>query len=113
MNSDDSEQKLIAVEVAYATPEKQLIIALDVPLGTTAYEAVIESRIVEEFDGIDIDKDPMGIFSKPLDGKGRPSPKEYQLEAMDRVEIYRPLTIDPKAARLKRAEEKKSRAENK
>jgi len=45
----------------------------------------------------------MGIFSRPLDGKGRPLPAEYVMSAGDRVEIYRPLLIDPKAARLDRA----------
>jgi hypothetical protein len=39
-------------------------------------------------------------------------PKEYILSAKDRVEIYRPLTIDPKQARLKRAEAKKAKAKN-
>lgn len=105
MHEDDSETDepaLIAVEVAYATPERQLIIPLEVPLGTTALEAVRRSNIAAEFSEIDIEKDPMGIFSKPLDGKGRPTPDAYVLVAGDRVEIYRPLLIDPKAARLDR-----------
>lgn len=93
----------IAVEVAYATPERQLIIPLAVPRGTTAYEAVLRSGICDEFPGIDPEKDPMGIFSNRLDGKGRPTPKGYRLEPRDRVEIYRPLLIDPKQARLQRA----------
>ena len=74
---------MIAVEVAYATPEKQLIIALEVPQGTTAYEAVLLSKITEHFVGIDPDQDPMGIFSKLLDGKHKPSPREYQLQLKD------------------------------
>ncbi|NKB35232.1 MAG: RnfH family protein [Pseudomonadales bacterium] len=96
------------VEVAYGTPEKQLIIALKVPLGTTAFEAIQLSNIVDEFPGINPDKDPIGIFSKPLDGKSRPEPKEYLLQEKDRVEIYRPLIIDPKAARAERAQKKTS-----
>ena len=98
----DAGEVLISVEVAYATPERQLIVPLQVPVGTTAMEAVKLSNIAAEFAQIDIDKDPMGIFSKPLDGKGRPEPSEYELCAGDRVEIYRPLLIDPKAARLDR-----------
>lgn len=100
---NDQAETLIAVEVAYATPERQLIVPLDVPLGTTALEAVKRSNISAEFSEINIKKDPMGIFSKPLDGKGRPKPNEYEMCAGDRVEIYRPLIIDPKAARLDRA----------
>ncbi len=102
-----SEATHITVEVAYATPDRQLIISLEVPVGTTAYEAVMLSKIAEEFENIDPEKDPMGIFSRLLDGKSYPTPAEYQLLALDRVEIYRPLTIDPKQARLKRAERMK------
>jgi uncharacterized protein len=109
MSEEAHNKKTILVEVAYATPEKQLIIPLQVPVGTTAYEAVVQSEIVGEFDGIDIENDAMGIFSRVLNGKALPTPKEYVLSEKDRVEIYRPLTIDPKQARLKRAEEKKAR----
>ncbi len=100
--SDDDQAAMITVEVAYGTPARQLIVPLVVPEGTTAYEAVQRSNIAAEFSEIDIDKDPMGIFSKPLDGKGRPKPDEYVMSKGDRVEIYRPLLIDPKAARLDR-----------
>lgn len=103
MQDIDEETALIDVEVAYATPAKQLIIPLSVPVGTTAYDAVLLSGILNEFEGIDPDKDPMGIFSKLLDGKTRPTPRQYVLQSRDRVEIYRPLLIDPKQARLKRA----------
>ena len=113
MEDLDSEQRLIPVEIAYATPARQLIIALEVPPGTTAYETVIQSGIAEEFTEMDIDKDPMGIFSKVLDGKGKPLPKDYQMQARDRVEIYRPLIIDPKQARLQRAQAAKETKQKK
>lgn len=100
---DDQPESFIKVEVAYGTPTRQLIVPLHVPEGTTAFGAVRQSNIAAEFAEIDINKDPMGIFSKPLDGKGRPKPDEYVMCAGDRVEIYRPLLIDPKAARLDRA----------
>lgn len=96
----------ISVEVAYATPEKQLVLALRVPKGTTAYAAALQSGIAKEFPEIDFETQPMGIFAKPLNGKGRPLPDEYQLREGDRVEIYRPLQIDPKQARLQRARSK-------
>ena len=102
-SDDDQPESLIPVEVAYATPERQLIVPVKVPVGTTALEAVKLSNIAAEFSEIDIDKDPMGIFAKPLDGRGRPKPDKYEMSAGDRVEIYRPLLIDPKAARLDRA----------
>lgn len=103
---DDKDKPLISVEVAYGTPEKQRIYTLSVPRGTTAFEAVLQSGICREFPGIDVDNDAMGIFSTPMDGKSLPLPAEYELENKDRVEIYRPLVIDPKQARLRRAEKR-------
>jgi putative ubiquitin-RnfH superfamily antitoxin RatB of RatAB toxin-antitoxin module len=98
----------ITVEVAYATPEKQRIISLQVEQGTTAKAAVLQSGILDEFPEINVEQQPMGIFSKPLNGKGRALPDAYILESGDRVEIYRPLQIDPKQARLERAKDKAS-----
>lgn len=92
----------IPVEVAYATPERQLIIPLRVPIGTTALEAVRLSRITDQFPGIDLTRDPMGIFSNPLNGRDWPLPADYVLQDRDRVEIYRPLQIDPRQARRAR-----------
>ena len=105
----ETEEELIPVEVAYGTPEKQRIIPLRISRGTTAFEAVIKSGITREFPGIDVNSDAMGIFSTPMDGKTLPLPGEYQLETKDRVEIYRPLIIDPKQARLARAEKRAAR----
>lgn len=91
----------IKVEVAYATPEEQKIVELDVMAGTSMYDAVEQSGITELFPQIDIDKDKMGIF-----GKAVKNPREHELIEGDRVEIYRPLIIDPKQARLNRAAKK-------
>ncbi|PTY38103.1 RnfH family protein [Saccharospirillum sp. MSK14-1] len=90
--------KTIAVEVAFATPEKQLIVALDVPVGTNATEAVRLSGIDQEFPEENIPAAPLGIFGRKL-----AEPEKTELSAGDRVEIYRPLLIDPKQARLNRA----------
>lgn len=88
----------ITIEVAYATPAKQKIIAFDVPVGTTVYQAAEESGIVNDFPEINLAESKMGLF-----GKAVRNPQEEVLRAGDRVEIYRPLLIDPKAARLNRA----------
>lgn len=100
------EKATIAVEVAYATPDKQVIIPLQVPLGTSAYAAAVLSKISAQFTSINLEQDTMGIFSLPLNGKGQPLPKDYMLEEGDRVEIYRPLLIDPMQARQARAKKK-------
>ena len=104
MAETDSAPGLITVEVAYALPGRQRLVALEVQPGCTAYEAVLLSGIVDEFPEIDPEQADMGIFSHPLDGRALPLPKEYQLRSRDRVEIWRPLLLDPKQARLLRAE---------
>jgi putative ubiquitin-RnfH superfamily antitoxin RatB of RatAB toxin-antitoxin module len=100
MESRDSH---ITVEVAYALPQRQRIVEVTVPHGASAFDAVLQSGIAREFPEIDLATASMGIFSKPLDGKALPLPQDYQLKPRDRVEIYRPLLIDPKEARLARA----------
>lgn len=98
---------LITVEVAYALPHRQKIIELLVEPGTTAVEAVRRSKIVDIFPEIDIASARMGIFGQALGTKGLNPPDSYILHPGDRVEIYRPLTSDPKDARRKRAERNK------
>ena len=93
----------IAVEVAYALPDKQKIITLQVSPGTTARQAVCASNIVGEFPEIDVDAAILGVFSHTLGTKGMPSAEEYVLKPMDRVEVYRPLIADPKVVRKQRA----------
>jgi putative ubiquitin-RnfH superfamily antitoxin RatB of RatAB toxin-antitoxin module len=94
---------LIMVEVAYALPERQRILRVSVPAGTTALQAAQLSGITQEFPDIDLATAAMGIFSKNLDGKLLPLPTDYVLKPRERVEIYRPLQADPKAAHTQRA----------
>ena len=71
-------------------------------------EAINLSKILDEFPDIKLEKDTIGIFSKPVDGKARPTPEQYVLHDLNRVEIYRPLLIDPGKARVERASKKVS-----
>ncbi len=98
----------IAVEVAYALPDRQKIIALSVPRGCTAQEAVRLSAMDRYFPDAVLADAKLGIFGKTLS-----KPDEYVLNVNDRVEIYRPLIIDIKAERRLRAEKaKKKKAKN-
>ena len=85
----------ISIEVAYALPDRQQITALDVTIGTTAIDAVKISKIETLFSQIDVHNVALGIFGKKII-------PEYVLQNKDRVEIYRPLLIDPQTARLNR-----------
>lgn len=91
-------EKLISVDVAYATPEKQLVVPVTLPSGSSIYEAVVRSGIVGKFPDLNIETAAMGVF-----GKAERNPKERVLLDGERVEIYRPLIADPKEVRKKRA----------
>ncbi len=98
-----SDNSMIEVEVAYALPDKQKIYGLLVDDGTTALAAAKQSPLQNDFEGVDLEQAKMGIF-----GQSIKKPSEHILQAGDRVEIYRPLLADPKAARRKRAEKAKA-----
>lgn len=96
-----AEEKTIPIEVAYAKPDLQTIISLDVKPGTTLIEAIKLSGILEQFPEIDLTQNKFGIFSKA-------SSADTMLREKDRVEIYRSLIADPKESRRKRADKKKN-----
>jgi len=98
--------KKIQVEVAYALPDKQMIIPLLVEEGCSLYDAAKASGIADKFPGLNLETSDMGVF-----GKGEKDPKAAILKAGDRVEIYRPLIADPKEVRKKRADAAKSKRE--
>jgi hypothetical protein len=85
------------VSVAYAERDRQTVIELMVPAGTTAAEAVERAGIRERHPGIASDA-PLGIF-------GRKVAAGTVLAAGDRVELYRPLPADPKDTRRRLARE--------
>jgi putative ubiquitin-RnfH superfamily antitoxin RatB of RatAB toxin-antitoxin module len=91
----------IEIEVVYALPHEQIMRQLHVPAGTMARQAVELSGISGMFPEIDLSQSRLGIFGKLV----KP---ETILRDRDRVEVYRPLSIDPKEARRKRAEEAKA-----
>ena len=91
----------IDIEVAYATPDQQLILAVSVPTGTTIEQAIELSGIMRRFPEIDPENLVTGIFSK------RAQP-DHVLTAGERVEIYRPLQADPRDVRRQLAEQGKT-----
>ncbi|MFK8050971.1 MAG: RnfH family protein [Halioglobus sp.] len=97
-----SSEQTIKVEVAYAMPDKQAIVEVEVAPGTTAAEAVKQSNIAAQFEGADIENAKLGIFGKGV-------ADTLVLKAGDRVEIYRPLIADPKEVRKARAAKAKER----
>jgi hypothetical protein len=87
----------IKVEVVYALPEKQYLLNVRLEQGSTVEQAILASGILELRTDIDLSKNKVGIFSRPVK-------LTDVVNEGDRVEIYRPLIADPKELRRQRAE---------
>lgn len=100
-----AEQEVITVEVAYALPDEQQILSIEISPETTVEEAIKRSGILERYPQIDLSSDKVGIF-------GKICKLNATLHHKDRIEIYRGLIADPKESRRQKAEmEKKKKAE--
>lgn len=91
----------IHVEVAYAKPERQEVVKLALPEGSTAAQAIEASGLLTKHPEIDLAKNKLGVYAKLV----KP---DTALRDRDRVEIYRPLIADPKEVRKQRAAEGKA-----
>jgi putative ubiquitin-RnfH superfamily antitoxin RatB of RatAB toxin-antitoxin module len=90
----------IAIEVAYALPERQVLRRILLPDGSTVEDAIRVSGLCAEFP--EIDPTRVGIHGKPV-------PVTAVLRDQERVEIYRPLRADPKEVRRARAAKKRAK----
>jgi putative ubiquitin-RnfH superfamily antitoxin RatB of RatAB toxin-antitoxin module len=90
----------IVVEVAYGVPDHQFLKSITVASGVSIRDVILQSRLLQQFPDLNIDKLEAGIFSNKM-------PLDHILSDGDRIEIYRPLLIDPKEARRRRAKLKK------
>jgi putative ubiquitin-RnfH superfamily antitoxin RatB of RatAB toxin-antitoxin module len=88
--------KTFFVEVAYALPDRQCLLQVEIENDATIETAIYRSGILAMFPDIDLTTQKVGIFGKELK-------LSEKVHAGDRVEIYRPLSIDPKEARRIRA----------
>jgi len=93
---DNTPDTTFEVEVAYATPVRQEVIPVSISAGCTAQHAAQLSGIGKIFSDIDWTNIRLGIFGQRVSA-------DHLLTAGDRVEIYRPLLIDPKESRRQRA----------
>jgi len=84
------------VEVVYSPAPREIdCVALEVAEGATVLHALRESRLLERHPQIDLASAKVGVW-------GRVAPLSQVLREGDRVEVYRPLTVDPKEARRQR-----------
>ena len=98
-------ERTIEIEVVYALPDNQFVRRLNPPVGITARQAVELSGIINLCPEIDLSQNKLGVFGKLV----KP---DTILRDCDRVEIYRPLAVDPGEARRKRKEDFKATKKN-
>ena len=82
----------VHVEIVYAQADEQVLLALNVNEDATIAQAITQSGLLDQFSELAMDSLQVGIFS-------RKATLDTLLQSGDRIEIYRPLTIDPKEAR--------------
>lgn len=86
----------IKVEVVYAGTESQQLVSLIISRGARVRDAIEKSGIAAHFPDEDLDSLEVGIW-------GRIATRDELLKTGDRVEIYRPLAMDPREARRRLA----------
>jgi putative ubiquitin-RnfH superfamily antitoxin RatB of RatAB toxin-antitoxin module len=90
----------IDIEVAYVSKERQFLKTLRVPAGTRLSQAISLSGLLDAFPELELSELTVGIFAKKLG-------LDQVVKDGDRVEVYRPLEVDPKDARRARARRSK------
>ena len=93
-----SKPDVVRVEVAYAEPGQQFLREVELPVGATVADALAASRVESEC-AINLDALRVGVWSKAVD-------RSTIVGDGDRVEVYRPLQIDPMEARRNRAKQR-------
>lgn len=88
----------LRIEIAYAEPQRALIKSLRLPAGACVADALRLAALDPDFSAVDFANSAIGIF-------GKLSRRDQLLRQGDRIEIYRPLSADPKEARRARAQQ--------
>ena len=86
--------------VAYASETEQIEVFLSYAVNESVGAAIMRSDLLLRFPEIDLEHHKIGIYGKLTE-------VDAQVAAGDRIEIYRPLKVDPKEARRRRAEKSK------
>lgn len=88
---------MLEIEIVYGLPDKQVLKTMRVAEGTTVRAAALQSGLDSIFEDLSLHSAPLGIFGKAVKD-------DTPLRDGDRIEVYRPLLIDPKEARRKRVQ---------
>lgn len=88
---------MVRLSVCYARPDAVFLKEVSVPAGTSVEGAIRASGLTEAYPEVDPTTARVGIY-------GKLKTAETLVREGDRVEVYRPLTADPKQARRKRVQ---------
>lgn len=87
---------MLEIEIVYGSPDRQVLKTMRLAEGTTVRAAALQSGLDGIFEDLNLHSAPLGIFGKAV--------KDDTPRDGDRIEVYRPLLIDPKEARRKRVQ---------
>lgn len=86
------------IGVCYAEADRQVWLRLETPDGSTVEQAIRHSGILQRFPEIDLGQQKVGVFGKLVK-------LDAPIKEGDRIEIYRPITADPKTVRRRECDE--------
>lgn len=86
----------LTVEVVYALPDGIDVSSVSLAAGATVEDAIRRSGVLQRHPDIDLARQKIGVF-------GTACALQRAAAHGDRIEIYRPLAMDPKEARRRRA----------
>lgn len=92
--------EVLHIEVVYAESTVQHLVVVKLDAGATVGDALQAACSNSVIHGLDIQQHSVGVW-------GQPTKIDAPLRQGDRVEIYRPLKIDAKSARRRRAEQQR------
>ena len=84
------------VEVVFALPDRQELLVVELQDGATVGTAIERSKLAQQFPGVDFNSLQAGVW-------GKPATREHVVREGDRIELYRPLEMDPRDARRLKA----------
>jgi putative ubiquitin-RnfH superfamily antitoxin RatB of RatAB toxin-antitoxin module len=89
-------QAALQIEIVYAEPQRAIVKTFRLAAGACVADATRLAALDPDFSGVDLENSALGIFGRVIRG-------DHPLQEGDRIEIYRRLMADPKAARRARA----------
>ena len=86
----------ISVELVFALPDKQVLRSIALPKGSTVADVIREGELKRDFPDLVVEDLQAGVWGRPVD-------RDHVVSDGDRVELYRPLEMDPREARRLKA----------